>query len=64
MSKHYCNESCVCPIDGKLLIYNEAGNDHACLDSNCFYASGINSRKTKITNLKLPPCEKETDETS
>jgi hypothetical protein len=38
---HKCSDECVCPRDGKPLIYWPAGDDHACQDSSCYYGHGM-----------------------
>ena len=38
---HRCDDECVCPIDGKQLIYWPAGDQHACQDPDCVNAHGL-----------------------
>jgi hypothetical protein len=42
VTAHRCDDECVCPIDGKPLIYWPAGNQHACQDPDCVNAHGLN----------------------
>lgn len=41
MSAHRCDDECVCPLDGKPLLYAPASDQHACQDPDCTNAQGI-----------------------
>lgn len=41
---HYCDDACVCFIDGSPLLYNEKTALHACIDMTCHFAHGYESR--------------------
>lgn len=41
---HYCDDACVCFIDGSPLLYNEKTALHACVDMTCHFAHGYESR--------------------
>lgn len=38
---HRCDEGCVCPVDGKPLLYWPVGGHHACQDPDCSNAHGV-----------------------
>lgn len=38
---HQCDDECVCPLDGKPLLYAPASNEHACQDPDCANAHGV-----------------------
>jgi hypothetical protein len=41
VTAHRCDEDCVCPADGKPLLYAPARNEHACQDPDCEHAHGV-----------------------
>lgn len=38
---HRCTDRCRCPIHKTPLLYWPAGDDHACQDADCEYATGF-----------------------
>jgi hypothetical protein len=38
---HRCDERCVCPVHGTELMYAPAWNEHACTDTDCVFAHGL-----------------------
>lgn len=42
--KHRCTARCVCPADGKPLLYWAKGDEHACLDADCRYGHGLETK--------------------
>lgn len=38
---HVCGDECICPRDMKPLLYNQAGDIHACQDPDCEFANGF-----------------------
>jgi hypothetical protein len=38
---HVCDDSCVCPVHGTLLLYWPVGDLHACQDAECEHAHGM-----------------------
>lgn len=38
---HRCDEACICPLDGKPLIYSPCWDRHACQDPGCANAKGL-----------------------
>lgn len=38
---HRCDERCVCPLDGKPLLWSPAFRMHACSDRSCKNAHGL-----------------------
>lgn len=41
MTAHQCDGECVCPLDGKPLLYAPASGEHACQDPDCANAHGV-----------------------
>ena len=41
MTPHRCDDACVCPVDGKPLLYSATLDQHACQDPECRNAHGM-----------------------
>jgi hypothetical protein len=43
---HHCTDRCVCPDLGTLMMWrgDPSGQEHACVDPECRYASGLESK--------------------
>lgn len=50
---HQCDDECVCPLDGKPLLYAPASNEHACQDPDCANAHGVLPELTREDALEL-----------
>jgi hypothetical protein len=41
VTAHVCDDWCVCPLDGKPLLYSPAVDQHACQDPDCANAHEV-----------------------
>lgn len=54
---HRCDERCVCPLDGKPLLYGLSTDEHACSDPDCANAHGIQEPSMLHPTARPgPPC--------
>lgn len=51
MTVHRCDDWCVCPVDGKPLIYWPAGDQHACQDPDCTNAHGLSPDQEALVRI-------------
>jgi hypothetical protein len=48
--RHTCDEQCVCPLDGKPLLYAPGWRAHACPDPVCPNAHGVQGERGPARN--------------
>lgn len=41
MRAHKCDETCVCPVDGRPLYFHARSGEHACANPDCVNAHGM-----------------------
>lgn len=59
---HVCDEEkCVCPVHGTWLLYNRHYNEHACQNSACRYAHGL--ERQLVEEMRIARYNPATDRT-
>jgi hypothetical protein len=52
IDRHRCDDSCLCPIHGTPMLYAASTWLHACQDSDCVHAHGVDLVALRYADLR------------